>query len=168
MIESFINQLVKEDLTTIQELEEITGRSTSTVYRWINNEGSLDCVDFHNLLRYMKNPAATRGLLGLMTAELPVVISWLETQEEKAFSDSLDRSNAARETVAATVLALECVSMLLTQQHTTLEDDQINREEYSRFIGLIDDAVAHLVQSKQQLKILLTERTKAKPLASPP
>ena len=160
MISGFINQLVEEKLTTIPELEEVTGRSASTIYRWINRESTPDCQDIHKILRYIKNPAATRKLLSLMTADLPVIIEWLEEQKQQAITTVPQRRAANRETVAVTILALECVADLLHQEHNALENDEVSDKEYTKLVGLIDDAMSYLMKSKQQLGNLLTRRKK--------
>lgn len=158
MISGFISQLIDEKLTTVAELEEVTGRSTSTIYRWINQESSPDCQDIHNMLRYLKNPVATRRLMSLITADLPVIIEWLETHQKRAIETVSEKQTASREVVAVTILALECVCELLHQEHEALEDNEVSSEEYTKLIRLIDDALSHLVESKQQLGHLVAHR----------
>ena len=160
MISEFINLLIEEKSTTIAELEEVTGRSMSTIYRWINQESNPDCQDIHNMLRYLKNPTATRKLLNLLTADLPVIIEWLEENQKRALQTTSEKRAASRETVAVTILALECVCELLRGQHDAFEDHEISDKEYAKLVGHTDDALAHLVESKQQLGLLLTHRKK--------
>ena len=77
MFGSIVCQLLDQKLTTLKELEEVTGRGTSTVYRWKNGESEPHYTDMRLLIRHLGSPDARRSILGqkdLLKVYLRIVI----------------------------------------------------------------------------------------------
>jgi len=81
MFGTIIRELIDRKLTTLKELEEVTGRGTSTIYRWINDESEPHFTDVRLLVRQLEKPEAKRTLVGLLTSDLPIVVDWLHEEE---------------------------------------------------------------------------------------
>ena len=77
MFGTIIRMLLDDKHTTIKEIEELTGRASSTVYRWMNGESEPHATDIRLLVRHMKSEDARQTLLSILTSDLPVVISWV-------------------------------------------------------------------------------------------
>ncbi len=65
MIAMVIRRLLDAKLTTVKELEEVTGRGTSTIYRWLNGESEPQYSDVRLIVRHMRDPEAQRTTLNV-------------------------------------------------------------------------------------------------------
>ena len=136
-------------MTTIKELEEVTGRGSSTIYRWINDESDPHHTDMRLMIRHMRNPDARRTTLSLLTSDLPVVINWIaedtepegDTGENRGGHEVLDRS----------LIALDCLTHALSEGNDALRRKELTQESYIKLVSMVDETIHHLTASKNML-----------------
>jgi predicted DNA-binding transcriptional regulator AlpA len=152
MFGTIIRMLLDDKLTTINEIEEVTGRASSTIYRWMNGESEPHATDVRLLVRHMKSEQARRKLISVLASDLPVVISWVEDVEHEAQEDeSADRLEGT-EVLDRSLLALDCLSHALSEGNDAIRKQELSRESYVKLVTLVDETIRHLTASRTLLK----------------
>ena len=152
MFGTIIRHLMDQDLTTVAEIEEATGRSTSTVYRWMNDEVQPQYVDVRRLVRELPSMDARRKMVDLLMSDLPVVIDWLPDDEPGETAEFNDDERDGHEVVGRTLLALDCLTELLSAQHRAIRRQELTRQQYGELISLLDDTMRHLATSRRLIE----------------
>ncbi len=153
MFGTIIRMLLDDKHTTIKEIEELTGRASSTVYRWMNGESEPHATDIRLLVRHMKSEDARQTLLSILTSDLPVVISWVEDVERHAGQDeAADNRLEGHEILDRALLALDCLSHALSEGNEAIRKQELTRESYVKLVTLIDETIRHLAASRNLLK----------------
>ena len=151
MFGPIIRHLLDNKLTTIKEIEEVTGRGSSTIYRWINDESDPHHTDMRLLIRHMSNPEARRSILSLLTADLPIVINWV-IQEPVPDRDDDAAESGGHEVLDRSLLALDCLTHALSEGNDVLRRQKLTKESYIKLISLVDQTIHHLTSSKNLLQ----------------
>ena len=156
MFGTIIRNLLDNKLTTIKEIEEVTGRGSSTIYRWINSESEPHHTDMRLLIRHMTSPEARRTLLSLLTADLPIVINWIQEKDpradEPASASADQRLEDGYEVLNQSLLALDCLGHALTEGNEALRTQQLSKDAYVKLVSLVDETIRHLTASKNMLQ----------------
>ena len=154
MFGHIIRHLLDDKQTTIKEIEEVTGRGSSTIYRWINDESDPHHTDMRLLIRHLQNPGARRTILGLLTADLPVVINWI-TDDSVTDTDTGTDTDIARgghEVIDRSLIALDCLTHALSEGNDALRRKELTKESYVKLLSLVDETIHHLTTSKNMLE----------------
>ncbi len=144
-----IRHLLDNKLTTIKEMEEVTGRGSSTIYRWINDESDPHHTDMRLLIRHIRNPSAGRTILGLLTSDLPVVINWVH--DETPPDESTGDERGGHEVLDRSLIALDCLTHALSEGNDALRRRELTKDSYIKLITLVDETIHHLTASKNML-----------------
>ena len=153
MFGPIIRHLLDNKLTTIKEIEEVTGRGSSTVYRWINDESDPHHTDMRLLIRHMTNPEARRTILSLLTADLPIVINWITdhpTPDDAGNDTAADRGG--HEVLDRSLIALDCLTHALSEGNDALRRQTLTKESYIKLVSLVDETIHNLTTSKNLLQ----------------
>lgn len=151
MFGTIVRQLIDQRLTTVKEIEEVTGRGTSTIYRWINGESEPHFMDMHLLIQQMADPRARRMIVGVLTSNLPVVISWIG-EDEPDESVPQERRAAGTEVLERSLVALDCLSHALTEGNEAIRRQELTKDSYIKLVSLVDETIRHLTASKNMLQ----------------
>ena len=149
MFGHIIRHLLDKKLTSIKEIEEVTGRGSSTVYRWINDESDPHHTDMRLMVRHIRNPDAGRTILGLLTADLPVVINWVH--DETPPDDGPSDERGGHEILDRSLIALDCLTHALSEGNDALRRKELTKDSYVKLIALVDETIHHLTASKNML-----------------
>ena len=153
MFGPIIRHLLDNKLTTIKEIEEVTGRGSSTIYRWINNESDPHHTDMRLLIRHMSSPQARRSILSLLTADLPIVINWIaEHPTPDVQSDDSVTDRGGHEVLDQSLIALDCLTHALSEGNDALRRQTLTKESYIKLVSLVDETIHHLTTSKNMLQ----------------
>ncbi len=153
MFGPIIRHLLDNKLTSIKEIEEVTGRGSSTVYRWINDESDPHHTDMRLLIRHMTSPEARRTILSLLTADLPIVINWITdhpTPDEERDDSASDRGG--HEVLDRSLIALDCLTHALSEGNDALRRQTLTKESYIKLVSLVDETIHNLTTSKNLLQ----------------
>ena len=156
MLGSIIRYLLDNKLTSLKELEEVTGHGTSTLYRWMNGESEPHFTDMQLLIRQLK-PEARRALVGMITSDLPIVVNWLTDDEGLKAEDESGKRHDGHEVLERTILALDCVTHAISEEHDAIRNQTLPRRAYGDLVRLMNDAIRHLTASKNMLEKYVTE-----------
>ena len=150
MFGHIIRHLLDTKQTTIKEIEEVTGRGSSTIYRWINDESDPHHNDMRLLIRHMKNPDARRNILDLLTSDLPVVINWIADDSMTDVDTGDDRGG--HEVIERSLIALDCLTHALSAGNDALRRKELTKDSYVKLLSLMNETIHHLTASKNMLK----------------
>ena len=151
MFGTIIRSLLDEKLTTIKEIEEVTGRGSSTIYRWMNGESEPHHTDMRLLIRHLDKPQASRRILSLLTADLPIVINWIHDEAEAMEKEAGQRAEG-HEVLDQSLLALDCLTHALSEGNEALRKQELSKEAYVKLVTLVDETIHHLTASKNMLQ----------------
>lgn len=146
-----IRHLLDRKLTSVAEIETITGRGSSTVYRWINEESEPHTSDLGALVRGLADPEARRTAVSLLTSDLPVAIRWLDENEGYEVEDDHGRCHNGHDVLSRTLLALDCLSHALNLKHEALRTGEMTGETAAELIVLMDQAIGYLASGRNML-----------------
>ena len=149
MFGHIIRHLLDTKQTTIKEIEEVTGRGSSTIYRWINDESDPHHNDMRLLIRHMKNPDARRNILDLLTSDLPVVINWIADDSMTDVDTGDDRGG--HEVIERSLIALDCLTHALSAGNDALRRKELTKDSYVKLLSLVNETIHHLTVSKNML-----------------
>ena len=149
MFGHIIRHLLDNKQTTIREIEEVTGRGSSTIYRWINDESDPHHNDMRLLIRHMKNPDARRNILDLLTSDLPVVINWIADESMTDVDTGDDRGG--HEVIERSLIALDCLTHALSAGNDALRRKELTKDSYVKLLSLMNETIHHLTASKNML-----------------
>ncbi|MHC4217584.1 MAG: helix-turn-helix domain-containing protein [Planctomycetota bacterium] len=152
MFGTIVRELLDQKLTSLKELEEVTGRGTSTIYRWINDETEPHFTDVRLLVRHLDKPEARHTLVGLLTADLPVVIDWLTEESRKDWGEESDVQRAGHEVLERSLFALDCLSDALSEGNEAIRKQELTKDAYVKIIALMDETIRHLTAGKNMLQ----------------
>ncbi len=149
MLGHVIRHLLDNKLTTIKEIEEVTGRGSSTIYRWINDESDPHHNDMRLMIRHMRNPDARRTTLSLLTSDLPVVINWIA--DDAASEPDTGDHRGGHEVLDRSLIALDCLTHALSEGNDALRRKELTKESYIKLVAMVDETIHHLTASKNML-----------------
>lgn len=150
MFGHIIRYLLDNKLTTIKEIEEVTGRGSSTVYRWINDESDPHHTDMRLLIRHLRNPEARRAVLNELTSDLPIVINWIADDAAAEAGTGAERDG--HEVIERSLLALDCLTHALSEGNEALRRKELTKDAYVKLVSLVDETIRHLTASKNMLQ----------------
>jgi len=145
-----IRELVHEKLTTIDEIEEITGRSASTVYRWMNDESEPYFSDVRRLIRNMKNAEARRAMLQRLAADLPLTIEWSDDDDD--LGAEAEDGRAGHEVLDRALLALDCVTHALSEGNEAIREQRLTMNAYDSIQARLSEAIRYLSACRKMLE----------------
>ncbi len=165
MYGQIIRRLLDEKLTTLKELEQVTGRGTSTIYRWMRGESEPHAGDLRQLVRDMRNPRAKRLIVSMLLADLPLVVHWVDQDQQLREEYESRQSSDGHDVVDMTLMALASVTELLACQRESIRTEpELTEDTYSRLVRLTDDSVRYLTTSRLMLDKYLRKRRRAAPV----
>lgn len=152
MLGTIIRYLLDHKLTSIKEIEKVTGRGSSTIYRWMNGESQPQLMDMRLLIRNLANVEARRTILDLLTSDLPIVINWISNGQDMTVEDDQGRKHDGHEVLDNSLLAMEILSKGLHEGHDAIRRQELPPEKYAQLVKMLDDTIRHLATSRTMLK----------------
>lgn len=148
LLGTIVRHLVDNELATVREIEEITGRGTSTVYRWIKGEGVPQYGDLRALVRGLEKPEARKVIVSLLASDLPVVVSWADDLDPEAEAEA---PRDGQDVIAKSLLALQCLTDVLSEEHGAVNRGELTAEGHAKMVELIDATIRYLTISRTLL-----------------
>ncbi len=161
MISALLQKLINQNLSSVREISEITGRGESTIYRWLGGESHPTYRDVELIVRKVANPHAREQLVCLLLAGLPVVVEWLEGAERADEQADLPAEDV---TFRLTLNAMQHLTRVLDQERHLRHGGQMDHHAMMELIGLIDEVIRNLTATKAVLVDQVPRRRRARPL----
>lgn len=162
MLANLLKQLIDERLTSVREVESITGRTASTVYRWLAGQTRPDFEDVRLLIGGMRRPEARRRMLGLVTAELPVVMQWIPRPAVERSGEPRSDQQIGEAVMDATVEAIRSVNQTLEDVRTIARGQRLNPARLFELVDQLDRAIGSLLAGRMHAASLCGVRASAK------
>ncbi len=154
---TIIRHLLDTKLTTLKEIEEVTGRGTSTIYRWMNAESEPHYTDMRLLVRHLPNPQARRTMVAMMTSDLPIVVNWV-AEDDFAVRDDAGARHDGHDVLDRTIVALECLTQVIAEEHEAVRTGEVSAASFANLVTMMDDTVRHITVSKSLLQRFVSTR----------
>ncbi len=132
MIGTMIRQLVDQGLTSLRELETVTDRGTSTIYRWMNGESEPHCSDLQKLVKRLSNAEARRTVLGFLTSDLPVHLCWFDADDVILYGE--EPTEGGQDVLSKSLEALDDLSEVLKREHDAIRRQDLSPEGYTELV----------------------------------
>jgi len=164
MFGTVLRQLLDRKVTTLKEIEEATGRGTSTIYRWMRGESEPTATDVRLSIRHL-NPKARNELVSVLSADLPVIIKWVDTEEQLREEFEMRRPMDGHDVVDMTLMALDTVAHLLNSQRESIRNEtELSLETYGELSNMMDTSIRYLTTARVMMDKYIKRRKKARPL----
>lgn len=165
MYGQMLKDLLDRKLTSVAEIEEVTGRGSSTVYRWLREESEPYASDIRRLVHSLRNIEARRALVAHLTVDLPIRVTWVEEDAALRASFEKSRERDGHDVVDMTLLALDTVSDLVVRERESIRTEpHLSRETYNGLVEMIETSVRYLNNTRLMLDKYVRDRKKARPL----
>lgn len=159
----FFMQQVEEQALTPKEVSHLTGRSMSTVYRWLRGRTVPDIESMALLIRGLSQPMREK-LLGWFLSDLPLHVEWADPSVAK-MTGSMGANRAktlAQETVIQTLSRL--LKLIEQKGESAGKSDTLTPREYEQLVGMLDEIIQQLVKVKRLHAKRLLKRKQARPV----
>ncbi len=161
MIADALQTIINRRLTTVREIEEVTGRASSTVYRWLSRESEPGWSDVRSLLTGLHHPQARQSLLDDMVSELPVSVTWFDAQPDGEHPTPTP-VEAQDEAVQAMIACVREVGAALQEVHKVARS--AGNGSATHAVSQLDTALRRMLAVRQ---FLAQNRSPSYPDASP-
>ena len=141
-----LQKLIHNRHTSIRELQQLTGRSLSTVYRWLSGQADPSWRDIQRMLSGMRSVTAQQEILRVFTSELPVAMMW--TQIETPTKQN-GHNKTTRDEIDLTLAAVHTATDLLQLQRQLVLQKCVSSETYQEMAGRVDTAINQLLTSRE-------------------
>jgi len=154
MLSSALRRLVEEKLTTVDEIGELAGVSTSTVYRWIAGQSQPHFDSIRLLVRHLSNPAAQRALLTAFTAGTAWQMRYYDGDLDVNQDGRIDANDALDSAINVVRAAGKSLSTIRDACQGGLPDRDLSKAA----IEVLEEAV-HQCCVTQQVLVNITDRS---------
>lgn len=154
MLTKTLNRLIEKKLTTAREIAELSGVSTSTVYRWIAGQSQPDFDSIRLLVRHLPNKAAQQSLLHTFT----MGTSWQFTRPDLELDVNADGTVDAADALDASVEAVHSSANNLKQLRAAFRDGHADADEVLELIHLLQHTAGQCMVTQQVLVHLMEKR----------
>lgn len=129
--------LVQGGQTSVEEIAQITGRSESTVRRWVNQRTVPDAVDFHLIITRVQSDEVRRRLINLLLGSLPVALEWRDPEMDEGPGNPHDHAADAVYHVARLLKRLQAAA---ARGNSIADND---REEFRTIAAEAINSIMH-------------------------
>ncbi len=159
-----LRRLLARKQLTVREIERITGRGSSTIYRWLSGESEPEFADVRAMLRELPARELRQPLLDAIVSDLPVTVTWLEDMGPRPGASRAARApmDSLTEGAHASLDALRALSEAVSRQVGFVQQGRVSRQAAEETIELINRALHDLQVSKQALQEQIRRRRLAK------
>jgi predicted DNA-binding transcriptional regulator AlpA len=137
MLARTLQRLVDTNLTSIQEIAELTGVSNSTVYRWVAGKCQPDFESIRRLIRTLPNPRAQEALLSVITSGSAWGIRPADTGLDVNNDGTVDFDDA----LDASIQAVHAAGQSLTSVREATGDGQMHMYQLVTVIGQLNEVI---------------------------
>ena len=159
MISKTLQHLINEQHTSAREISELTGVSTSTVYRWIADESQPDFNSMRLLLRHLPTRAGQEALLTAFAGGT----AWQFVQHECELDVDDDGDVDADDALDAAIHATKAATRSLEQVREAGRDERFSSDETLRVVSTLNHAIGQCTLT-QRILVEVSERQQKRKL----
>lgn len=163
-----IRALLDEQLSNVAEIERITGRGASTVYRWMRGETEPHAEDLRVLIRQCADARARRLVMDMLTADLPIEVRWLDDVDEQRQRLERENRNDGNDVVDMILQAMDRVADLAKALRDSIRTEpKLTEQRHAELVRMMNESVRDLTSARLMLDKYVRRRQKARPLDEP-
>jgi hypothetical protein len=158
MLATVLQRLINDELTSAKEVSELTGVSTSTVYRWIAGQSQPEFDAIRMLVRHLPNQQAQEAILGVFCQGT----SWSAVLHELDLDVNHDGNVDAEDALDATIDAVKAAGQSLAAVRAAAKNHQLNPDETLELIAKLNTVVNRCTVTQRVLVELAEHRRRRK------
>ncbi|WP_432797810.1 helix-turn-helix domain-containing protein [Poriferisphaera sp. WC338] len=164
MLAKTLQILIDDNLTTAKEIGELSGVSTSTVYRWISGQSQPDYDSIRLLVRHLPNRKAQEAILASFSAGTSWQFEHMELELDVNDDGRIDVDDA----LDAAIKMMRGSAETLTQLRAAQNGETMDSEKTLQQIALLNQVARNctitqrvlvdMAEQKRKRKLRLVER----------
>ncbi|MEM6755967.1 MAG: helix-turn-helix domain-containing protein [Planctomycetota bacterium] len=158
MLAHALQRLINDERTSAKEIAELTGVSTSTVYRWIAGQSQPDFDSIRMLVRHLPNRDAQEAILGVFVQGT----TWSAVCQEIELDVNHDGQIDAEDALDATIEAVKAAGQSLAAVRAAARSQRLNPDETLELIARLNTVVNRCTVTQRVLVELADQRRKRK------
>ena len=152
MLAATLEQLIEQKLTSVDEIGELTGVASSTVYRWIAGQSQPDFETIRLLVRHIRNSDAQRALLTAFTAGTAWQMRYLHENLDVNHDGRVDANDA----LDASIRLVRAAGDSLGRIRDACRDTPPTRVHAAEAVKVLEEVI-HQCCITQQVLVRLSE-----------
>ncbi|MEM0915145.1 MAG: helix-turn-helix domain-containing protein [Planctomycetota bacterium] len=158
MLAHALQRLINDERTSAKEIAELTGVSTSTVYRWIAGQSQADFDSIRMLVRHLPNRDAQEAILGVFVQGT----TWSAVCQEIELDVNRDGTVDAEDALDATIEAVKAAGQSLAAVRAAARNQRLDPDETLELIAKLNTVVNRCTVTQRVLVELAEQRRKRK------
>jgi len=130
-----LQRLINDERTTAKEVAELTGVSTSTVYRWIAGQSQPDFDSIRMLVRHLPDRKAQEAIISVFTQGT----DWSAVCQEMELDVNHDGAVNAEDALDATIDAVKAAGQSLAAVRAAAREQRRSPAETQRILVEVAD-----------------------------
>ena len=157
MLAKPLQRVLDQKLTTAKEIGELSGVSTSTVYRWLAGQSQPDFNAVRLLIRHLPDRSAQREILQSFIGGSDWHCQHLELELDVNDDGSIDADDALDAVIETVRCAAESLAQIRAHGHRPM-----NSDETLAAVSLLGQVVTNCVVTQRVLLDISEQRQKRK------
>ncbi|WP_200761554.1 helix-turn-helix domain-containing protein [Poriferisphaera corsica] len=158
MLAKTLQMMIDENLTTAKEIGELSGVSTSTVYRWISGQSQPDFDSIRLLVRHMPRKEAQEALLSVYSAGTAWQYSHMDLELDVNDDGVVDVEDA----LDAAINMMRNAAETLAQLRAVRNGEPMDPEKTLQQIALLNEVARNCTITQRVLVDMAEQRRKRK------
>jgi len=158
MLAKTLRQLVEQQHTNAKEIGELTGVSTSTVYRWLAGQSQPDFDSVRLLIRHLPKQEAQQAILATVTAGT----SWAVTNNELELDVNHDGQVDVEDAVDSAIGMVRDAAEALERIRASSPTKGLDAEQTLDVVARLNGLAVHCTVTQRVLIELNERRQKRK------
>lgn len=163
MLTHTLQRLINDERTSAKEVAELTGVSTSTVYRWIAGQSQPDFDSIRMLVRHLPDRKAQEAILGVFTQGT----DWSAVCHEMELDVNHDGNVDAEDALDATIDAVKAAGSSLAAVRAAARDQRLSPDDTLELIARLNTVVNRCTVTQRVLVEVADKQRKRKLQPSP-
>ncbi|MEO0587768.1 MAG: helix-turn-helix domain-containing protein [Planctomycetota bacterium] len=158
MLAVTLQRLINDEKTSAREIAELTGVSTSTVYRWIAGQSQPDFDAIRLLVRHLPNRECQQAILDVFTQGT----HWSTSCHEMDLDINRDGVVDAEDALDATIEAVRAAGQSLATVRTAARDRRLDPDDTLELMARLNTVINRCTLTQRVLVEMAEQRRKRK------
>ena len=164
MLARALKRIIDEKLSSVSEIAELAGVSTSTIYRWMGRESQPDFDSIRLIVRHLPDQEAQRAIIAAFTGGT----AWhFDHQSAEDLDLNRDGRVDADDALDASIRLVRSAGNALVLIREASSSQNLTREDVAAVINVLNRMVQHCSIAQQVLVRLWEENTRHRRKARP-
>ena len=147
MLAATLSRLISDKLTNANEIAQLTGVATSTVYRWISGESEPDFHSMRLLVKHLPDQRAQCAIVDAFLAGTPWHAKSIETNLDVNRDGRVDVNDA----LDACIESVQAAGESLSQVRVATSQKLITSSQCANLVSLLNEVIRDCTAAEQVL-----------------